>query len=175
MSCCTDGRKEEFRSDGPDRRDSIAETIEPESVSRFSAWYTASVEETSFHDMFAHGLFPAPYRVSPVGNVMMAGTSSEFIPSTPVMPFINATFNTHANKNNDFIGFPGIIKNIRILGFMAIISYMVVILFTWIYANLEGYVYFSAGEPLLIIKYPEWVLGFIGITVAVDSLRKELN
>jgi len=83
-------------------------------------------------------------------------------------------------------GFPGCIasinptvkisvKSIKIIGLMAMISYMIVILFTWIYANMEGHVYFSAGEPVLSIKYPEWVLGFLGIFVAADYLRKELN
>lgn len=67
------------------------------------------------------------------------------------------------------------VKIIRVFGLMALISYMIVILFTWIFANMEGYMYFSAGEPVLYIKYPEWILGFIGIFVAVDYLHKELN
>ena len=66
-------------------------------------------------------------------------------------------------------------KMVRILGLMALISYMTVILFTWIQANLAGYVYFSAGEPTLSIRYLEWTLGFIGIFVAVDSLCKEVK
>ncbi len=68
-----------------------------------------------------------------------------------------------------------LIKIIRILGLMALISYMIVILFTWIFANLGGYVYFSAGEPVLSIKYIEWMLGFLGIFVATYYLHKELN
>ena len=67
------------------------------------------------------------------------------------------------------------IKIFRILGLMALISYMIVILFTWIFANIEGYVYFSAGEPVSSIKYIEWVLGFLGIYVATYYLHKELN
>ena len=58
---------------------------------------------------------------------------------------------------------------------MALISYMIVILFTWIFANMDGYVYFSAGEPVLSIKYIEWILGFLGIFVATYYLHKELN
>lgn len=58
---------------------------------------------------------------------------------------------------------------------MALLSYMTVILFIWIYANLGGYVYFSAGEPQLIIKYSEWALGFTGIFVALDYLRREIQ
>jgi len=43
-----------------------------------------------------------------------------------------------------------------------LISYMVVILFTWVFVNFKGYVYFSAGEPVLSIKYLEWVLDYWG-------------
>jgi hypothetical protein len=64
---------------------------------------------------------------------------------------------------------------LRILGLMAVLSYMIVILFTWIYANHQGYVYFSAGEPITLIKYPEWVLGFLGILVTASVLRRELD
>lgn len=67
------------------------------------------------------------------------------------------------------------VRWIRIIGLIALISYMIIILFIWIFANLRGYVYFSAGEPVLSIKYPEWVFGFIGIFVAVDYLHRELN
>ena len=66
-------------------------------------------------------------------------------------------------------------KLFRILGLLALISYMIVILFTWIFANMEGYVYFSAGEPVLSIKYIEWMLGLLGIFVAAYYLHKELN
>jgi hypothetical protein len=44
-----------------------------------------------------------------------------------------------------------------------------------VFANIEGYVYFSAGEPVLSIKYLEWILGSVGIFVAVNYLQKELN
>ena len=76
---------------------------------------------------------------------------------------------------DDHINFSKTLKLFRVLGFMALVSYMVVILFTWMYANLDGYVYFSAGEPTLFIKYSEWVLGFTGIFVAIDCLRKEIK
>jgi uncharacterized membrane protein len=71
--------------------------------------------------------------------------------------------------------FPRAMKLTRMIGLMAIISYMTVILFTWIYANLSGYVYFSAGEPILSIKYLEWLIGLIGIMTAIDLLKKELD
>ncbi len=74
-----------------------------------------------------------------------------------------------------FFGFPAFARITRILGLMGIISYMIVILFTWISANASGYVYFSAGEPVLSIKYPEWVLGFIGIFTAAYYLSREMN
>jgi len=79
--------------------------------------------------------------------------------------------NRMINSNKVSIIFP----LIRILGLMAVLSYMVVILLTWIYANHQGYVYFSAGEPISLIKYPEWVLGFIGIFATASVLRKELD
>jgi hypothetical protein len=79
------------------------------------------------------------------------------------------------NMNRTTFHFSKLVKTLRILGLIALISYMIVILFTWIYANMEGYVYFSAGEPVLSIKYPEWILGFLGIFVATDYLHKELS
>jgi hypothetical protein len=66
-------------------------------------------------------------------------------------------------------------KIIRLLGLAAIISYMTIILCTWALANYRGYVYFSAGEPVLVIKYFEWVLGVLGICVAVAYLVDELK
>ena len=77
--------------------------------------------------------------------------------------------------NRTAFDYSKLVKILRILGLMALISYMIVILFTWIYANMEGFVYFSAGEPVLSIKYPEWILGFLGIFVATDYLHKELR
>ena len=76
---------------------------------------------------------------------------------------------------NTIIAKSSSIKILRILGLMALISYMIVILYTWIFANIGGYVYFSAGEPVLSIKYIEWMLGFLGIFVATYYLHKELN
>jgi hypothetical protein len=84
-------------------------------------------------------------------------------------------FAAEVYRSFNFVNFSRIKKMAKILGLMTLISYMTVILFTWIYANVEGYVYFSAGEPQLLIKYTEWVLGFIGIFVAVDCLRKEID
>ena len=65
------------------------------------------------------------------------------------------------------------LKIIRIAGLTALISYMTIILFTWITANLHGYVYFSAGEPNLFIKYFEWILGLLRIITAAYYLQKE--
>jgi hypothetical protein len=84
------------------------------------------------------------------------------------------TGRTQTRENNK-VGFTDKFKIVRIIGLMALISYMIVILFTWIFANYQGYMYFSAGEPVLSIKYPEWLLGFIGIFVAVDYLNREIN
>ena len=68
-----------------------------------------------------------------------------------------------------------LIRTVRILGLMALISYIVVILFTWIYANEEGFIYFTAGETSLKIKYSEWILGFLGFFVAIYYLLMELS
>jgi hypothetical protein len=66
-------------------------------------------------------------------------------------------------------------KVIRILGLMSVLSYMIIILLTWIYANYQGYEYFSAGEPVSLIKYPEWALGFLGILVTASMVRREID
>lgn len=66
-------------------------------------------------------------------------------------------------------------KNIQIIGFMSLISYMINIFCSWITANMHGFIYFSAGEPNLFIKYLEWVLGVLGIIVAIERLHKECN
>jgi hypothetical protein len=112
----------------------------------------------------------------PVKNaaITMAVTSSYPVQANLEMNPVHET-RAEINKRLNVIEIPNALKNFRILGLMAIISYMIVILFVWIYANYGGYVYFLAGEPNLIIKYTEWLLGFAGIFVAIDLLRKELN
>lgn len=89
--------------------------------------------------------------------------------------FINTSNQCKKNINVRTFDFSKQVKIARILGLIGLISYMIVILFTWMFANLQGYVYFSAGEPVLSIKYPEWILGFLGILVAADYLHMELN
>ncbi len=68
-----------------------------------------------------------------------------------------------------------LIRIVRILGLMALISYLAVVLFSWMLANMKGFIYFSGGEPLLLIKYSEWILGFLGIIVAIYYLLMELS
>ena len=99
------------------------------------------------------------------------------IMSTYVSPMSEMENNHRGDhiKKNCFMFFLKSMKPLRMIGLMSIISYMTIILFTWISANMSGYVYFSAGEPVSIIKYPEWLLGLIGIIVAIDLLRKELD
>ncbi len=63
----------------------------------------------------------------------------------------------------------------RALGLCTVMSYTAVVMVTWISANLHGYLYFSAGEPVLLIKYAEWGLGFLGIFACVDMLRAEVD
>lgn len=57
---------------------------------------------------------------------------------------------------------------------MGVLSYMLVILSTWVYWDLQGFTYFSAGEPILHIKYFEWILGIIGILVIPYYIRAEI-
>ena len=116
------------------------------------------------------------YWITPaISNAIMAVTSAGPAHLIMSMNFVNSTWHEYAHGKLKAIYYHKLITMLRILGLMTVISYMTVILFTWIYANLMGYVYFSAGEPVLMIKYPEWILGFIGIFVAVDLLRKELD
>lgn len=116
------------------------------------------------------------YWITPaISNAIMAVTSTGPAHMVMSLNFVNSTWHEYAHGALKAIYYHKLITMLRILGLMTVISYMTVILFTWIYANLMGYVYFSAGEPVLMIKYPEWILGFIGIFVAVDLLRKELD
>ena len=67
------------------------------------------------------------------------------------------------------------IRIVRILGLMALISYILVILLTWIEATEDGFIYFTAGEPSTKIRYSEWILGFLGFFVAIYYLLMELR
>ncbi len=78
-------------------------------------------------------------------------------------------------KKNVMFDFSKLMKIIRILGLMALISYIAVVLMTWILVNQKGIVYFSAGEPVLLVKYSEWVLGFLGFFIAIYYLIMELS
>ncbi len=91
------------------------------------------------------------------------------------MQFINYLPKITHNGIIKYINIQIIFRFLRILGLMAVLSYMIVILFTWMYANHQGYVYFSAGEPVSLIKYPEWILGFLGIIATASVLRRELD
>jgi len=79
------------------------------------------------------------------------------------------------NKNLNAFDYSSLIKIVRIIGLVALISYMAVILFTWIYADRAGYIYFSVGEPSSFIKYSEWILGFMAIFIAIYYLLMELS
>lgn len=110
-----------------------------------------------------------------VCGVTMAVTSPDTVRLTISTHSINNTGNNYTKNNINLINSPKILKITRILGLITLISYIGVILFIWIDANLGGYVYFSAGEPMSIIKYAEWGLGFIGISVAINFLFRELR
>lgn len=68
-----------------------------------------------------------------------------------------------------------IFTNIKLVGLITILAYIIVILFTWIIANINGYTYFSAGEPVWWIKYPEWILVANGIYWLVYTIKKEID
>ncbi len=119
---------------------------------------------------------PVSYWMMPaVCGVTMAVTSPGSVRLTISMHSINNTGHHYTKNNINSINPPKILKATRILGLISLISYIGVILVIWINANLGGYVYFSAGEPMSIIKYAEWGLGFIGISVAINFLRRELK
>lgn len=108
-----------------------------------------------------------------VTNLTMAVTSTAPADLVISMNSVNKTASKYLGRSFNIIDYTK--KLARVLGLMTMISYMAIILFVWIYANFQGYLYFSAGEPILLIKYLEWVLGFIGIFAAVDLLQRELN
>ncbi|MBU0847482.1 hypothetical protein KKH23_09890 [Patescibacteria group bacterium] len=58
---------------------------------------------------------------------------------------------------------------------MTALSYMIAILFTWMLASHQGYVYFQVGEPNVIIMYLEWALGIVGIVTLADICKREID
>jgi hypothetical protein len=70
------------------------------------------------------------------------------------MNFIDPLTDIGERKKFEIIKVSTLPRLLRILGLMTVLSYMIIILFTWIYANHQGYVFFSAGEPVSLIKYP---------------------
>lgn len=148
-------------------------------------------DNTAVYDFTANGTcgnrkeYDAGYAKNIMGSFLkgsMAAQGMSGRSASILLTFANPVFPDASDQRNSIIrpkmntsDHSNLVKNIRILGLMALISYMIVILFTWVFANIGGYVYFSAGEPVLSIKYLEWVLGLLGIFVAVNYLQKELN
>ena len=66
-------------------------------------------------------------------------------------------------------------KQIRLLGLMVALSYLIIFLLLWMGANYLGYTFFSAGEPVPAIKYTEWILGILAIIVVTGKLKEELD
>ena len=83
--------------------------------------------------------------------------------------------NPKKKRNVKTFDYSSLIKIVRILSLMVLISYIGVILFIWIYATRAGFIYFSAGGPSSLIKYSEWILGFLAIFVAIYYLLMELS
>lgn len=154
----------------------------------WNEYSTDLTKNSALYDFRANGTsgnrkeYDAGYAKKNMGSFLKGGMNAQGIPgisASILLTFANPDASGRINpiiqpKINAF-DHSNMIKNIRILGLMALISYMIVILFTWVFANIDGYVYFSAGEPVLSIKYLEWVLGILGIFVAVNYLKKELN
>lgn len=110
-----------------------------------------------------------------VTNVFVDYPTANSMHLTMGMSFKNFLAGFGEKGKFEFIKVSTIFRMLNILGLMAVLSYMIVILFTWMYANFQGYVYFSAGEPVSLIKYPEWALGILGILVTASVLRRELD
>ena len=66
-------------------------------------------------------------------------------------------------------------SKIRIFGFMVVLSYIIVILYVWMSAELSGHVYFLAGEPNRAILYTEWLLGMLSIPIILNEIRMIRN
>jgi hypothetical protein len=124
----------------------------------------------------AHALRADPAWIIPVvTNVFVDYPTANSTHLRMGMSFKNLLASFGEKGKFEFIKVSTIIRLFKILGLMAVLSYMIVILFTWMYANYQGYVYFSAGEPVSFIKYPEWVLGLLGILTTARVLRMELD
>lgn len=124
----------------------------------------------------AHATRADPAWIIPVvTNVFIDYPTANSTHLTMGMSFKNFLSGYGEKRKFEFIKISTILYLLRILGLMAVLSYMIVILFTWMYANHQGYVYFSAGEPVSLIKYPEWALGILGILVTASVLRRELD
>lgn len=124
----------------------------------------------------AHASHADPAWIIPViTNVFVDYPTENSTHLTMGMSFKNFLPGFGEKRKIEFKKFSTIFSLLRILGLMAVLSYMLVILFTWMYANHQGYVYFSAGEPVSLIKYPEWALGILGILATASILRRELD
>ncbi len=66
-------------------------------------------------------------------------------------------------------------RSIKIFGLFSVLLYMINILYFWIESSHKGLPYFSVGEPILWIKYSEWIFGFIGIIVILDLLIENIK
>ena len=66
-------------------------------------------------------------------------------------------------------------SKIRIFGFMVVLSYLIVILYVWMNAELNGHIYFLAGEPNRAILYIEWIMGAIAISIIANELHRDIK
>ena len=64
-------------------------------------------------------------------------------------------------------------RRIRIFGFLVALSYLIVILASWMFSEFyNGDVYFRAGEPNRFILYSEWLFGIISIAILSIEVKR---
>jgi hypothetical protein len=66
-------------------------------------------------------------------------------------------------------------KKLRIFGLVCALSYVVVVLLTWAYMDIQGYKFVVVSEPIIAIKYTEWLMGGLSIGVLLSYLIDEVN
>ncbi len=67
-------------------------------------------------------------------------------------------------------------KYINIFSIVFALGYLMTFLGIWIYqTGFQSYTYISVGEPNLLIKYFEWIIGLIALGYLAKSGKKELD
>lgn len=74
-----------------------------------------------------------------------------------------------------YIGGNNMKYNLKIFGFMIALSFLIVLLYSWMRTEYIGDTYFRAGEPNRLILYTEWILGLLSITVISIEMKKIID